>query len=165
MSNFPPLGQVSITNPPLYSGCHRNWIVCIIVSQSVHTFYTTCSTEARFSLTLLLKLRKWVQTNDLAPGTFFFSLEVKGRRGLLLPALQQPGTRLKRSSEGVILTCRASFTNSSCPLPWSSTSQWIGWWFSHRASPMHALLQPTSPSLSAVAKHASEKPKSLLSEA
>ena len=30
--------------------------------------------------------------------------------------------------------CKASFTNNSCPLPWSSTvvsSQWIGWWCSH----------------------------------
>ena len=78
----------------------------------------------------------------------YTSLEVKGRWGLLLPpcllitAVQQPGTssppsRLKRSSEGVIWMCRASFTNSSCPLLWSSTvvsSQWIEWWFSHTCS-------------------------------
>ena len=62
----------------------------------------------------------------------YTSLEVKGRWGLLHPpcllitAVQQPGSssppsRLKRSSEGVIWMCRASFTNSSCPLPWSST--------------------------------------------
>ena len=64
---------------------------------------------------------------------------------MLLPpitAVQQPGTsrppsRLKRSSAGVIWMCRASSTNNSCPLPWSSTvvsSQWIGWWFSHACS-------------------------------
>ena len=48
-----------------------------------------------------------------------------------------PPSRLKRSSAGVIWMCRASFTNSSCPLPWSSTvvsSQWIEWWFSHACS-------------------------------
>ena len=46
-------------------------------------------------------------------------------------------SQLKSSSEGVICMCRASFTNSSCPLPWSSTvvsSQWIRWWFSHTCS-------------------------------
>jgi len=78
----------------------------------------------------------------------YTSLEVKGQWGLLLPpcllitAVQQPGTssppsRLKCSSAGVIWMCRASFTNSSCPLPWSSTvvsSQWIGWWCSHTCS-------------------------------
>ena len=37
---------------------------------------------------------------------------------------------LKRSSAGVIWMCRASFTNNSCPLPWSSIRwsppmQWI----------------------------------------
>ena len=40
--------------------------------------------------------------------------------------------------------CRASFTNSSCPLLWFSTvvsSQWIGWWFSHASS-----TSPLSPS-------------------
>ena len=62
----------------------------------------------------------------------YTSLEVKGWWGLLLPscllitAVQQPGTssppsRLKRSSTGVIWMCKASFTNNSCPLPWSST--------------------------------------------
>ena len=62
----------------------------------------------------------------------YTSLEVKGRWGLLLPpcllitAVQQPGTssppsRLKRSSTSVIWMCKASFTNNSCPLPWSST--------------------------------------------
>ena len=78
----------------------------------------------------------------------YASLEVKGRWGLLLPpcllitAVQQPGTssppsRLKRSSTGVIWMCKASFTNNSCPLPWSNTvvsSQWIGWWCSHACS-------------------------------
>ena len=78
----------------------------------------------------------------------YTSLEVKGRWGLLLPpclliiAVQQPGTssppsRLKRSSTGVILMCKSSFTNNSCPLPWSSTvvsSQLIGWWCSHACS-------------------------------
>ena len=76
------------------------------------------------------------------------SLEVKGWWGLVLPpcllitAVQQPGTssppsRLKHSSTGLIRMCRASFTNSSCPLPWSSmvvSSQWIRWWFSHACS-------------------------------
>ena len=62
----------------------------------------------------------------------YTSLEVKGRWGLLpfpcllITMVQQPGTssppsRLKHSSEGVIWMCRASFTNSSCPLPCSST--------------------------------------------
>ena len=60
----------------------------------------------------------------------YTSLEVKGLCGLLLPpfllitVVQQPKTssplsRLKCSSEGVIWT--SSFTNSSCPLPRSST--------------------------------------------
>ena len=76
------------------------------------------------------------------------SLEVKGWLGLLLPpcllitAVQQPGTssppsQLKRSSTGVIWMCKASFTNNSCSLPWSSmvvSSQWIGWWCSHACS-------------------------------
>ena len=61
---------------------------------------------------------------------------------LLITAVQQPGTssppsRLKRSSTDVIWMCKASFTNNSCPLPWSSTvvsSQWIGWWCSHACS-------------------------------
>ena len=61
---------------------------------------------------------------------------------LLITGLQQPGTssppyRLKRSSTGVIWMCKASFTNNSCPLPWSSpvvSSQWIGWWCSHACS-------------------------------
>ena len=45
-----------------------------------------------------------------------------------------PPSRLKCSSKGVMWICKASFINSSCPLPWSSTvvsSYWIGWWFSH----------------------------------
>ena len=76
------------------------------------------------------------------------SLEIRGQWGLLLPpyllitVVQQPGTssppsQLKHSSEGVIWMCRASFTNSSCPLLRSSTvvsSQWVGWWFSHVCS-------------------------------
>ena len=60
----------------------------------------------------------------------YTSLEVKGLCGLLLPpcllitVVQQPETssplsRLKHSSEGVIWM--SSFTNSSCPLPRSST--------------------------------------------
>ena len=61
---------------------------------------------------------------------------------LLITAVQQPGTssppsQLKRSSTGVIWMCKASFTNNSCPLPWSSTvvsPQWIGWWCSHACS-------------------------------
>ena len=78
----------------------------------------------------------------------YTSLEVKGWGRLLLPlyllitVIQQPGTssppfRLKCSSEGVIWMCRASFTNSSYPLPWSNTvvsSQSIGWWFFHTYS-------------------------------
>ena len=78
----------------------------------------------------------------------YTSFDVKGQWRLLLPpcllitAVQQPGTssppsRLKRSSGGVIWMCRASFPNTSCPLPWSSTvvsSQWIRWWFSHGKS-------------------------------
>ena len=78
----------------------------------------------------------------------YTSLEIKGWWGLLLPpcllitAVQQPGTSsppswLKHSSTGVIWMCKASFTNNSCPLPWSSTvvsSQWIGWWYSHACS-------------------------------
>ena len=86
-------------------------------------------------------------------------LEVKGQWGLLLPpclliiAVQQPGTSgppswSKRSSEGVIEMYRASFTNSSCPLPWSSTdvsSQLIGWWFSHACSTHSQLLRHSFP--------------------
>ena len=61
---------------------------------------------------------------------------------LLITVVQQPGTasppsRLKSSSTGVIWMCKASFTNNSCPLPWSSTvvsSQWIGWRCSHACS-------------------------------
>ena len=61
---------------------------------------------------------------------------------LLIIAFQQPvtsipSTWLKCSSEGVIWMCRASFTNNSCPLPWSTTavfSQWIGSWFSNTYS-------------------------------
>ena len=57
---------------------------------------------------------------------------------LLITVVQQPRTssppsQLKRSSTGVIWMCRASFTNSSCPLLWSGmvvSSQWIGSWFS-----------------------------------
>ena len=88
--------------------------------------------------TLLIIVHYWGYT----------SLEVKGWWGLLFPyclhntAVQQPGTSsppswLKRSSKGIIWVCRASFTNSSCPLPWFSTvvsSQWIGWWLSHACS-------------------------------
>ena len=80
----------------------------------------------------------------------YTSLVVKGRLGLLLPpcllitAVQQPGTssppsRLKRSSTVVIWMCKASFTNNTCPLPWSSTVvsyQWIGWWYSLLPKPM-----------------------------
>ena len=62
----------------------------------------------------------------------YTSLEVKGRSGLLLPpcllitAIQQPATfsppsQLKCFSEGIIWMCRASFTNSSCSLPWPRT--------------------------------------------
>ena len=43
------------------------------------------------------------------------------------PGTSSPPSRLKRSSTGVICMCKASFTNNSCPLPWSSTvvsSQW-----------------------------------------
>ena len=50
-------------------------------------------------------------------------------------------SRLKCSSEGVIWMWRASFANSSCPLPWSSTvvsSQWMGWWFSHSWHPQRS---------------------------
>ena len=61
----------------------------------------------------------------------YTSLEIKGWWGLLLPpclliiAIQQPGTgsppyQLKCSSVGIIRMCRTSFTNSSCPLPWST---------------------------------------------
>ena len=44
----------------------------------------------------------------------------------LITLVQQSGTfsplsRLKHSSMGMIWMCRASFTNSSCPLSWSST--------------------------------------------
>ena len=71
-----------------------------------------------------------------------------GRSANNVATVQQPGTssppsRLKRSSAGVIWMCRASFTNNSCPLPWSSTmvsSQWIGWWFSHARSWYHFYL-------------------------
>ena len=67
----------------------------------------------------------------------------------LITAVQQPGTlspssRLKCSSEGVIWLCRASFTNSYCPLHGPAL------WSSPRGSggdpPMHAPLQLTSPS-------------------
>ena len=45
----------------------------------------------------------------------------------LITVVQQPRNSsttslLKCSSEGVIWMCRASFTNSSCPLPWSRTA-------------------------------------------
>ena len=48
----------------------------------------------------------------------------------LPPHHSGPATQLKHSSAGVIWMCRAFFTNSSCPLPWSSmvvSSQWIRW--------------------------------------
>ena len=71
-------------------------------------------------------------------------MEVKGEWGLLHPPCLlitvvpcSPPSQLKRSFAGVIWMCRASFTNSSCPLPWSSmvvSSQWIRWWFSHTCS-------------------------------
>ena len=61
----------------------------------------------------------------------YMSLEVKGWWGLFLPpclitVIQLSGTSsppswLKRSSESIIWMCRASFNNSSCPLPWSRT--------------------------------------------
>ena len=67
-------------------------------------------------------------------------LEVKGQYGLLFPScflitvVQQPGTSslpslLKCSSESVIWMCRASFTSTSCSLPWSSTVVSTQWWF------------------------------------
>jgi len=73
------------------------------------------------------------------------SSEVKGwwwlhlPPSLLITAVQQLRTssslsQLKHSCEGVIWMCRASFTNSSCPLLWSSTvvsSQWMRWLFPH----------------------------------
>ena len=74
---------------------------------------------------------------------------------------QQPGTSsppswLKHSSEGVIWMCRAFFTNSSCPLPWSSTvvsSQMVILpcmlrysWLHHHASPCRR--HPCVPSVS-----------------
>ena len=64
----------------------------------------------------------------------YTSLEVKGRWGLLLPpcllitAIQQPATssplsRLKRSSEGVIWMCRASFTYTA-PVLYDGPALW-----------------------------------------
>ena len=60
----------------------------------------------------------------------------------LPPHHSGPATRDFQSSilvEALFHKCHldASFTNNSCPLPWSSTvvsSQWIGWWCSHVCS-------------------------------
>ena len=71
ISKFSPLGQVSITNPPLY---HRG-LDCLhqcVTINSYFIFFNTCPTKTRFSelvgtLTLLLKfysIEKWVQAGD-----------------------------------------------------------------------------------------------------
>ena len=86
----------------------------------------------------------------------YMSFEVKGRWGLLLPpcplitvvwqtGTSSPPSQLKHSSPGVIWMCRASFTNSSYPLPWSSTevsSQWIGNIQETQTAAMFCLMHP-----------------------
>ena len=73
---------------------------------------------------------------------------------LLITLVQQPGTSsppswLKHSFVGIIWMCRASFTNSSCPLPWSSTVVSFPW-FSHACSTtaMQLLHHPPLPDIS-----------------
>ena len=59
------------------------------------------------------------------------SLPVSSSQRSSNQGLSSPPSRLMRSSAGVMWMCRASFTNSSCRLSWSSTYvvsfQQIGW--------------------------------------
>ena len=60
---------------------------------------------------------------------------IGGQRSVRIAPPSLPPTQ-RSSSQGLLVLhpgCRASFTNNSCPLPWSSivfSSQSVGWWFS-----------------------------------
>ena len=82
---------------------------------------------------------------------------------LLITVVQQPETssplsQLKRSSTGVIWMCKASFTNSSCPLPCMAVTLMTTGAFSQNVCKLFSELKLVTDNLSLFMQQPTEKP-------